>query len=546
MIWFVSRSWRRSPSRVHAMASAVLPPVMSVAVAMFAGGCGMRSCGVALPVEHDLVSASQIGHHGCRDAAAWPNDRLFVFPSQDLVVLPSPVESARVTIVGFLKPHFALKTGVRFAVCDGAEIGVESVDPNTGTVVFGVSDDARQAIRRLDFDGFCRLQRRFEWWMFRQVDGWFVNPFFLPLDRFAKTADYQEKLRGFWLDCLTSADVRIALRPPPRWVPVPEINPDRKRADVGAKMGAIPLEPGMRLLVYWGGTAVYPSTSGPQPARQTTVGMTPIDVVARDGRVTLDLLRFASPTLPPVAIESIAPKAPINNLADHLPYGGTPLTDRRLVPVNGYLDLLHIDALRKQPTDYTAGHPVPPVDAVAPHLTLMIPASYTKSEMSRKEGDPGYGNTLGGTNDSVDEKSQYTLEQRIARRYMIWGSGRPFIDPVRDAPKLVPPALEHWEYAPLVFGNQTAVEVQVPLSLNTRPAEYVPLGTTWGDVLDVNARWLSGDGLGAVVVRSIPDIGPIDSGYRRQVFRIRAAVLPALRGVEVRTGDAIFYSGRLP
>jgi hypothetical protein len=104
-----------------------------------------------------------------------------------------------------------------------------------------------------------------------------------------------------------------------------------------------------------------------------------------------------------------------------------------------------------------------------------------------------------------------------------------------------------WPYAPLMFGNQTAIEVQVPVSLNGGPALYFPLGLTWGDLIDANARWLKASDDRSARAPCLKIVRPPSTGLgggNNGEYRFHSLPGKSLRQIEVAPGDAIFYRGR--
>jgi hypothetical protein len=504
---------------------------------------------------------------------------VFVFPAKGLQA-PKPTTQPYTAdnVLRSADSHFK---GGRYNLGNGIAVDVTRIPNATGkntSLKFDVKPDPIESLQSWSWDEFRNVQWKFKQGLFGRT----TNSARPSASSFEYEFDKERlnvALRGFWLQCLTYSEARIAMRLA-RWAPdlkrkrSDSVRTDSVPFDYGPTMGAIPLQHGMRLRIYWGGTAVY-DYGGPanQIVRQTITGTTDLDVVCRNGSTVLSLPPFAD-FLPPGesgqwAIASIAPLSAIGT-NNYLPFGkATDLKGRRLVPVYTYLDFLHLDALqvvipdRPQASAAPVNPPPPiatkpavtnPIDlahnpavdsrTLPAHLTLLVPSSYTKSDLGRTPGDP-YKPTTPETSDARESIDPGIVANEalasLSRRYILWGSKSPFTDPETNAPYLVGPTNDNWAYAPLAFGNQTAIAVQLPVNIGEAPATYYRLGSTWRDVLESEYRPRIAPGpSGFTLLRAAS--GNDDSNGKpaeRQIFHAHCLPIDALEHLEIFPGDQI-------
>lgn len=485
--------------------SALLFAILIGAASMLCGGCSRCIIKAEPSTFRDVVPDRWMTYSGALPDQPIAADDAYVFPSS---MPAAPKIEKRASAV--LTDGNGMSGKARcFRICKPCDqcrsscpvIVVQRDEHDATTVTLTAEADALEYIVELRWAEFRCLQQRFNRWLLRQAaPGWPCDALTEPEDWV--TERYPIELRDFWTCCLAGArfsdfivpEARVNTRYPPR--PGHDSGPVGE-PDLGRLMGAIPLEPGMRLAIRWGGTAVYLlGSSKDRIARQTTTGLTYVDVVRRGDGVKLATLRHGLGGQSAWAMDSVAP--PNDLLADGvnswLPFGETqaPWGKGRIVPVFHDNDLYNIDALRSLTS--------PEGDlstTTAPEIALLVPHRYVKADLARERTLATTGSSA-ATTDAVTDESEAGPERLLAtlsRRYIIWGTDTYFRWP-DDGPKLpesTPDAaaiVDGWKYAPLVFGNQTSVGVEIPFRLDGGTATYVALGTTWFDVLDTHAREL--------------------------------------------------------
>ncbi|WP_184205921.1 hypothetical protein [Prosthecobacter dejongeii] len=442
----------------------------------------LPSC-TTLRTGHDVVPEGWLVYNGSDQSQSTDAGAMaYVFPSYPA---PSGIGAAPVSfsIIDFLSADNRIPNEVVFSLrrkrSQGAETKEKIVLQRLGNgqedLKILLDEQTMERIGSLDWGEFQTLQERFSDWLLNQAHtGMHQNSY----KRFqGGRARYQDEIRRLWITVLTGAEVASHF---PKQAGQTWWAPDEKRAisnggktNHGPAMGAIPLEPGMRLTIKWGGTALYHANNVPMVTRQTVTGHTVVDLLNRGGKVTLGLPAYllrddSSPQgwgiKPiPVANPSVEAKlAPFGEKKDDLAH---------FVAVFNEFDLAQLGALADAR------------NAVAQHLTLLVPYQYTKSDTSSSVPNSE-------TSDARHLQSA-SVVSTLAHRFIIWGSKNRYRGP-RDAPVL---ALTDegewptWPYRPLVFANQSSVSVEVPLYVNKEPVRFMPLGVTLADAIEGHPDW---------------------------------------------------------
>lgn len=443
--------------------------------------CGTICHGAAL---YDIIPRPWITGDG-------RSDRRDASPAPDALIFPStPGDSSQT--VDFSADHFLGKSNrvparnLSFPLPSYAQrsspsnlaIDLERTDKTSPRLRLRARAKTLYAIRALDWDEFRRLQGDFAAFLLRLSGP--AYPFSHPVCRFD---DFEGTLRTFWLECLREASFQDFqqrhLTALPRRIPNEHRRPDGTIApddedvggDYGVKMGAIPLQPGMRLAIHWGGTTFlnYGANGVTNVTRQTSAGTTLLPLVRRGGAlVPGPLNNWRLTTTFPTQEKTTA-------TSSGLPFGkgAAGNFEGKVIPIYNEHDLHHLNALLV-PND-TAG-----AAKAARNLTLLIPYKYTKA-------DSGKGDAKQFTNDALaDVATEEEVLESLSRRFILWGSQAAYTGTLR--PDFTRTGVQRWISPAMVFGNQSWVDVECGISIN-QTVEWVPIGFTLGDFLEAHARW---------------------------------------------------------
>lgn len=436
--------------------------------------------------EVDVIPARWVTHDGHLPHSYSASENAYVFPAGKRDGCPVNYHHD-----DLLEDRNALPCELEFAFdcvgwfgsrCRSKIVVKRKKDPKG--VYFEVDNDSLNAIRSLRWSDFQALQCDFNRWLLDAGKPRSLGDAFKPGRKWF-TPKYEEAITAFWGKCLAMSALAETLPPSKRWPPNRTRIRDNKPQDFGPYMGAVPLEPGMRLVIHWGGTAAYP-LGKKYISRQTITGESRVDVVYRNRGVALNTLRHVPRE--PWRLDSVRPHE-VRDVDDYLPFGKSEeeMGYAGIVAVYNELDLLHTDVLSRRP---------PTADSAPPrYLTLLVPVEYIKSDLARKSAGRT-SNSSANTIEAIDETAPANPPMHtMARRYIIWASDARF-EPLKSAPTLDdsshPSAVindaSKWPFTPLIFGNQTSVSIDLPCRLNNGPTAYVPMGTSWRDVVDVHAR----------------------------------------------------------
>ncbi len=370
------------------------------------------------------------------------------------------------------------------------KINILRTESKGSTLILSASAATIKEIRKLNWTEFQLLQREFACWLIRLNEPKYLFDYFRkPIDGFQHPIE--EKLLEFWHRVLTTAsfDAFAADKAvKDRYFPTHLSRSVNGRMDSpGKRMGAIPLRPGMRLAIHWGGTALY-GLGYENITRQTNTGTSTIDLVEESKSCVLaPLSERALGRLKAVAVFGGVPnQVGEEAIADKiLPFGNKPatLTDK-VIPVFNEFDLRNKMLLS-------------PISGVVGKgdLLLLIPSEYSKSDPGDDKDNKFWStDAIGAEAGSPDAG----LVPSVFRRFVIWQSTRnmeqkdleafnPVFSTGGASPGQAGDGISYW---PGVFGNQTWVDVEVPVSMNGQPPAWVPFKMTLAEFLERNAARL--------------------------------------------------------
>jgi hypothetical protein len=337
------------------------------------------------------------------------------------------------------------------------------------------------AIRSLNWSQFRVLQDDFANWLVAQNQPKYLfDRFKKPIDGFN---DLEGELRQFWRKTLATGAFKGFVTSHQReyFGESLERKPDATRGDTsneagnpqpgadGVKMGAIPLLPGVRLAVHWGGTAVYgynvTSTATLELTRQTSVGVSYVEVDGDENETRLSQLSpFQIAAVPSDRASQEWPNNLANAIEKVMPYGKTADFLDRIVPVYNDFDLHNSEVFPKAPRK----------------LFLLIPATYPKSDS---------GSDLASSTHEASSNQRLSAGEGIGkslyRRVSIWGADQDLTNLEKHNFNIENPA-----HKCLVFGNQTWIDVEVPVSINGQLL-WIGRNTSIGTLLARNAPSLT-------------------------------------------------------
>lgn len=426
--------------------------LLGTLAAALVGGCVNPCRGAEV---HDVVPEAWLTGDGCMD-------RGDISTKPGALIFPSKGGSAS-SAVDFPIPNFlgnsnrfpAKKETFTFSAGgypNEIKIGVERTAKPSRDLHFSVDIDQVNHIRELGWDAFRQLQKEFATYLLKKSG--LAYPLSKPADRFN---DFDTHLLEFWSKCLEDAkfaDFRSSHLPPLNWDPP-------KQSE--QKPGQISLQAGMRLVIHWGGVANYAFGIGNSYTRQTSSGATSIEIVRRNG-----VLSFGA--LSGVKLNAVPPfQQGAQSTASGLPFGkdGLGNFEGKVIPVFNEHDL----HFHRDPAFATG------------HLALFIPYEYTKTDFGRNGSAPF-------THDAIEAGPAVgdpAFTKTLGRRFILWGQATPISRDFR--PNFTRTEIQNWTTPALVFGNQSWVDVECGISLNSNSLEWVALGTTLVDVLEAHARW---------------------------------------------------------
>ena len=574
----IHQTWAiaQMPRCPHILRQYVALGAIGLFVIISHGGCSTVSrCepGFSANRVFTVVPAHKIAARHCNDVRRWTDGQAMMFPSvpgydaepfsflaHDLLCESGVIADGGVDFCVVCREAYDSKCAVR----GHAFIHVEASAKHSKDVKFAADAAAVGQIRKLCWHQFRALRDRFQQWLVKQ-----------PANRSGcrdarcrtfNPSRYDEAICGFWQEALSTARLERQTDPIRRWAP------SRSRVstsnDLGMQMGAVPLMPGMRLIIAWGGTAIYPLDDDVR-SRQTVTGISQVDVVRRDGGVRLALPPFVGGerdgvdvtrssagafSEQPWFLDSEVPFAGNIEESNRLPFGDSQSLAKYFVPVHNELDFRHIDVLRLVSTQGV----IPETSRkVAPHITLLVPIEFIKADFPRRAGRP-YASPTYTTHSTLTHNGEDApISMRLARCYMLWGTQQPFTSPEDRTTGFGPPNLPgknrsrfspEWAYSAVVLPNQSSVSIRIPVSINGNPL-FVPLGYTWGDVIEQylplvlpkRSAYSSAPVLRIVRTQHKHDENPTSSEYH-----LHDIPIDALMGVEVVPGDAFFGGNGLP
>jgi hypothetical protein len=418
----------------------------------------------AAETRYDIFPLSWVNHNG--DFPSFPNRDL-----DALVMLPAPVTEAGIneSLHGFLARGNGIKKGefTFFAHGSKGTINFLRYSQKSLDLDLEMSPKSLNLLRRLDWQGFRRVQADFEICLFESSPRCFLS-WGSPRKRFSRV-NYEPELRRFWRECLAGSEFQTFadrfLRPIPRRHPMVD------------QMGVIPLVPGMRLSIHWGGTALYPYTSNENfVTRPTSAGVTVLDVVLREGSLhvgpKLDWSLFSRVPGSGQTETVINPPLPLPFGNNNQAFGG------RVLPVLNDIDLWQLGGLSES-------------TGINDRIALLIPWEYTKPDLARPD-TTSTSPSIRFHHPSLAEKEKSTdlgqVAKGLSRNFLLWryDASDGLYPPV---PSFTPAAIDSWPPT-LVFGNQTLVVPELSILLQGVSPIWVPVGTTWNDVARTYAPWL--------------------------------------------------------
>jgi hypothetical protein len=248
----------------------------------------------------------------------------------------------------------------------------------------------------------------------------------------------------------------------------------------GKKVGAILLRPGVRLAIHWGGTANYSLNRLGNPAitRQTTGGLSYVVVnqasFGKDQAPGLGLLTTSRVSLKakPAFVGTASGMDP----ADYLPFGDDKTgVAGDITPVWNEFDL-HAKSKVIQ-------------SEMVKSLVLLIPDRYPMAD-GGESPSPSVVTQDAHLAKEIDEHNP--AKKSIYHRFAVYGS-KHFIPPTPAGLAKDVQASSAFEslrefdfkvgeggqdFKPLVFGNQTWIDVELPVSLNGQMTQWIGPQTT--------------------------------------------------------------------
>lgn len=501
-------------------------------------------------------------HNGCPPEAA-PGTKLLILPSQPGSGAPVDYPAA-----GFLVRGNRIKTDCfRFQTRAGGAGLIDVVRPDSKSldVKLRAAPKTQKLLRSIEWVEFQKVQAEFEQFLFEKTACKCICIFTSRTPRQRFGAGYERQLQGFWVECLkgssykafTAREEQRTFKPFSRRAPQPPTTADAestsaedgvpkatRAAGTTGQMGVIPLYPGMRLSIHWGATAVYPggSSSDHTYSRQTVGGSTFMPIHTREGAEVLGAgwhwnMGIAHPNQNMLGVE-LPPSNPPKPRG--MPYGHKLATGvaEKLVTVFNEFDLRQAGAALFHRSRTQTGQKL--------GMYLLVPAEYTKADLV-DSSDEGFRRSAQVTSDARSVKDNKTTPgaESFARRYMVW------LDNAGALGSITPDftSIQTWSYPALSFGNQTWVEPELAVSLNGAPAEWMPVGSTLGDVVETHAMWLlthppanlpRAPLLTVFRSKRIAEEGKAASG---DSIQLRFWVIPPgfLKATEIHPGDALFY-----
>jgi hypothetical protein len=339
-------------------------------------------------------------------------------------------------------------------------------------LVISADADSIAAIHSLDWDQFRNLQHRLSCWLLdRSTPPIVGNLFDKPHDRFY---GFEGQLRSFWHCCLENSGFKSYLdKHLEDYFPQPAARlPDANQSAPWDKMGATCLRPGERLAIHWGGIANYGFGLG-NITRQTMAGVTYLSVVDKNGITQLapsvggTIIGFS-----PVVVQAGSVPNPVA-----YPFGQKTLEYvANLVPVYNQFDL----------NNHRLFAPAPSSKKLS--LFLLTPAEYVEPDGGVNEkGDLVFSPYNTGDVGSADIKVDTgpvkgNFYKTLYRHFIIWADENRKADDFKNFD--LQKACAH---SPAVFGNQTWIDIEVPVSINGGEIEWIARNTSCVDFLRLHA-----------------------------------------------------------
>lgn len=425
----------------------------------------------------DIVPLDWITGTGC-DC----DEELSVGDAKDAVVFPSrkadmgiPATGARSEVKDFLLKDNripAVTLGYPLPKSPAQKIEVLRPAAKEGKLIITASAATVREIRKLSWKEFRSLQHEFACWLIQQNQPkYLLDRLDKPIEGFADP--FEEKLRDFWRKVVETAGFeKFAAEQSVKsqYFPTLLIRPrNAAEATPGRQMGAIPLRPGMRLAIHWGGTAVY-SYRKANVTRPTVTGVSYVSIGGAAAPM-LDVAGGLTDKSPYVGLDSGGV------IEDVFPYGVDNKFTLKIAPVYNEFDLNNSVALK----------PGAPSE-----LILFTPISYVKAD-HLGDGTTTPKSPTYATHDgiAVGDEGTDKYPKSFSYKFILWGGKHVIADQKAldelDINLKDPLAFDH---RPLVFGNQTWVEVEMPVSMNGVATHWLRAGTRLSAFLMDHASFL--------------------------------------------------------
>ncbi len=511
-----------------------LLPAICLAVGIIVGSAAYGG-----ETAHDVIPENWITHNGSVPNEA-PKKKLIILPSQ-----PTTGKPVRYPAPGFLARGNRLKTDwFQFRTLAGGtgQIDVTRTDSKSLALGISIGPETQKVVRGMEWIEFQKVQAKFEEFLFEKSACKCICLFHsrTPRQRFGE--GYERQLREFWVECLKGSSYNSFAEEEKKklFKDFPQLPPDES-----GRMGVIPLFPAMRLSIHWGATAVYPTGTGTDYiySRQTVGGNMGLQINERKKTTILGngrgwSMKTVHPNQGTLGETPPDPPVPVRPL----PYGHKLEKEvaAKLVTVDNPFDLRQKGGESFRHFDGSTASKL--------RMYLLVPLEYTKPDFAKSGVSEMRSAQLAHESRAVDDKGATPKPESFARRFLVWH------DSATDL-KLVTPsfssieAIKAWTYPALSFGNQTWVEAELAISLNGTHVEWVPVGSTFHDVVQTEASWLlthppatppSTPMLTLFRNKMIATNEPIISGNATQ---LRFWVVPPdfFELTEVHPGDALFY-----